>query len=458
MPHSGPQTEALRRTEFEVLYGGARGGGKTDCGQAWLTRHIDKENYRFLVIRKNSDDLADWIDRAHKFYAPLGVQITGRPATIRFPCGAMGRTGHLKDDAAFTKYQGHEYHRILIEELTLIAKLSQYMNLIASCRSTDPRIIPQIFCTTNPGGPGHGWVKARFIDHGPYNRYVDELSGRSRIFIPAKVYDNPTLMESDPTYIKYLMSLDEKKRKAWLDGSWDIFEGQFFNEWDSNIHVCDPFPIPDHWKRYIGVDYGYSSPSAVVWVAVDEGGTSYLYKELYSTGLTFEALRDRILEMSEGENIERGFFDPDLRRISKGVGIYGHEVLNDQNAIPFIPAVNSRPNGWARVREYLRVRKDQSGDKYSWLKVFRHCKEFIRSFPSLVHDESKKEDLDTDSDDHLADALRYLLMGRPAPAEVQKKNVYSNLDARSKVFWKEYDSVYGSGANRPSSINEVHNL
>jgi hypothetical protein len=224
-PHPGPQEMALRRNEYEILYGGARGGGKTDAGIVWLTDHVDNPDYRALVIRKNADDLSDWVDRAHKMYASFDVSVAYRPPIFRFPSGAVIRSGHLKDDQAYTKYQGHEYHRMLIEELTQIPDEKRYLELIASCRSTKGNIKPQIFATTNPGGKGHGWVKRRFIDtanmrYYPYvdidgNKkqgmigevYKDPNTGLKRIFVPAKIDDNPTLLRKDPDYIHQLEGL-----------------------------------------------------------------------------------------------------------------------------------------------------------------------------------------------------------------------------------------------------------
>lgn len=225
------QTRALQRSEFEILFGGARGGGKSACGMAWLLYDIQHPLYRGLVIRKNSDDLKDWIDRASQMYARCGAVFTGSPATIRFPSGAVIRTGHLKDDNAYTKYQGHEYHRILIEELTQIPREQNYMMLIASCRSTVPGLTPQIFATTNPGGAGHDWVKRRFIDPMEAGTpFFDPVSNRARIFISAKVDDNPYLMQNDPAYVRFLDSLPNGLKQAWRDGSWDDVdvEGAYF--------------------------------------------------------------------------------------------------------------------------------------------------------------------------------------------------------------------------------------
>ena len=217
------QAEALTRLENEVLYGGARGGGKTDAGMAWLLYNIDKPRFRALVIRRNSDDLRDWIDRARFFSLPCNAKIMGQPAEIFFPSGAIIRTGHLNDASAYSKYQGHEYQNMLIEELTQIPREDDYEKLLGSNRSTVDGIIPQVFATTNPDGPGYKWVKARWnIPNEPTDNVLTTLpNGRSRIFIPSKIEDNPILMEKDPAYVHYLESLtDDDLRNAWRNGSW----------------------------------------------------------------------------------------------------------------------------------------------------------------------------------------------------------------------------------------------
>lgn len=227
------QTTALIRNEFEILYGGARGGGKTDAGMAWLLYDIANPRLRCLVIRRNADDLRDWVDRARVMYRGTGATFAGNPAEIRFPSGAIVRTGHLNDDNAYEKYQGHEYQRILIEELTQITREESYLKLIASCRSTVEGLKAQVFATTNPGGAGHKWTKKRFIDCAPATTtFTDHQSGRTRIFIPALVQDNPHLMQKDPGYIGFLNSLPESLRKQWKDGSWDDtqVDGSYYGE------------------------------------------------------------------------------------------------------------------------------------------------------------------------------------------------------------------------------------
>lgn len=195
----------------------------------------------------------------------MGAKIAYKPAQITFPSGAIIRTGHLKDDQAYTKYQGQEYQRILIEELTQIPEEKRYLQLIASCRTTIPEIKTQVFATTNPGGVGHGWVKSRFIDPSPPNiPFIDKTSGRGRIYIPATVDDNPTLVQNDPAYVGFLDSLkdtDTELWKAWRLGDWDTFAGQFFREFKRSSHVVLPF-IPDKTTSVIvgGMDWGYNAP------------------------------------------------------------------------------------------------------------------------------------------------------------------------------------------------------
>jgi len=226
------QSIALARNEDEILFGGARGGGKTDAGQVWLLYDIDKPYYRALVIRRNATDLDDWIDRAKTMYAPCGATFTG--GTFTFPSGAKIRTGHLKDDNAFQKYQGHEYHKMVIEELTQIRDEADYEKLIASCRSKHPDIKPQIFCTTNPDGDGRKWVKARWnIPDLPTDIVKTKTEHTSRIFIPSTVEDNQELLKSDPNYLNRLNGLqDEELKQAWRYGSWSGFglKGSYYKE------------------------------------------------------------------------------------------------------------------------------------------------------------------------------------------------------------------------------------
>lgn len=434
-PHP-KQEQALRRTEFEVLFGGARGPGKTDAGIVWLQKTVHHPRFRGLVIRKNADDLHDWIDRARGMYSGHHAEVVGKPVEIRFTSGAKIRTGHLKDDNAYEKYQGHEYQRMLIEELTQIPDEERYLKLISSCRSTVDGIDPRVFLTTNPGGLGHQWVKRRFVDVAPPRTpYTDPITGRSRVFIPGKIEDNPTLMEKDPGYIAFLEGLPTELKKAWKDGSWDVFVGMFFSEFDRNIHVYEPKDIrlEPTWPRFRSIDWGYASPLASYWHAVGPDQHVYTYREYYGTEkLDVDAARE-ITSLSQGETIRYTVGDPQSfpvriphYKFGQMQSVPRHEVWAEQG-IPVIMGDSARIPGWSRMREYLRVRDDQ-GRKSSWWHISSACTNLIRELTSAVYDKRNIEDISGESSDHALESCRLALMSRP-PLFETTRSARSDIEA-----------------------------
>ena len=408
-PNPGAQTEILRRQEFELLYGGARGGGKSAAGLAWLIspEYIVNPKYRALVIRRNAEDLTDWIARARDFYRPLNAKFAGNPPIIKFPSGAFIKTGHLKDENAYEKYQGHEYHRIVIEELTQIPRDQDYLKLISSCRSTEKGLKPQVFSTCNPGGTGHTWVKQRWVDVARNSVYRDPVSGRSRLFIPARVEDNPMLMETDPEYVKFLDALPEDLRKAWREGDWDIFAGQYFKKLNKEKHIIEPFKIPEAWVRFRSLDWGYAHETVCLWWAIDYNGNAYIYRHFVERETIVSRVASEILDMSpEDERILTTVTDPSVWvRNPYSEAVTDRTMADEMRKMGLFveKANNDRINGWQSLRELI----EWDANRKSRLRIFSNCEKVFEGLVRLVHDDKRPEDVLKIEGDDWGDAARY---------------------------------------------------
>lgn len=444
-PNPGQQTEVLRRSEFEILYGGARGGGKSEAMKIWLLELKDNPKARALVLRRNAEDLRDFIDRAGQLYIPMGAKLKDGQDFI-FPSGYIIRTGHLKDDSAYTKYQGHEYQKLAIEELTQISDEKRYLSLLASCRSSIPGVKPQIFLTTNPGGVGHSWVKRRFIDVAEPNKRYTDSNGLTRVFIPSTIDDNPQLKANDPQYIAVLEALkeaDPETYKAWRFGDWTVFVGQFFPEWRKDRHVV-PYQDVAFSSKWFGYDYGYANPMACEWVGMDFDSREWVYRELYGTGKTETQQVAEVAQLNQGD-APYGIVDPAIYAQNR----QGHTLqtrsiadeFRDQNVI-VQPGNNNRRAGWAVVRSLLA--KELPACPYHRslgfvtcpaIHVMENCTELIRTLPELVYSERDKEDCDTDGEDHAPDALRYALMSMPAAMQKKEKKQIVTIGANPYTGW-----------------------
>jgi|ERR1035437_11017 PBSX family phage terminase large subunit len=406
--HPFPKQElALKQSTdvFEILFGGSRGPGKTDAGLAWLLYDITHPMFRALVIRRNSDDLSDWIDRAGSMYRRYGVKIAYRPAVLTFPSGAVIKTGHLKDDNAYGKYQGHEYHRMLIEELTQIPSERRYLQLIASCRSTVRGLPAQVFATTNPGGQGHSWVKNRFVEPSPPGVvFKDATSGRKRVFIQSTVDDNPLLNEVDPNYILFLDSLkdtDEQLYKAWRLGSWDVWAGQAFREFIYDRHVINTLPVPiEDMTNIISLDWGFNHHGAAYWQGVcpeDELGIKRIitYRELYQNQKTPREWAEDILDLSDEEVIDYIVLPHDAfahKDGNRSIAEVFEEVFKDKIHIVMGGTMSqgANINRVAISHELLSIAPD--GKPYT--QIHQNCRALIRTLPNLIYDEKKPEVVD----------------------------------------------------------------
>jgi hypothetical protein len=384
-----------------------------------------------LVIRRNADDLADWVDRAHKMY-PY-AKVTGKPATIKFPSGAIIRCGHLKDESAYTKYQGHEYQRILIEELTQIPSEESYLKLISSCRSTVKGLDPKVFCTANPGGKGHQWVKRRFIQGHKPEVAFKEGSSRYRMYIPATVDNNPTLMDNDPDYVNFLDNLPEPLRSAWRHGDWDIFAGQYFTEWNPKMHIipetlANKFGYGQEYnKKYIGIDWGFAAPFACIWIEVTPDNKVFCYRELYGTEKHPTEWGQEIMNMTGDEEIFMSLGDPSMWARNPMSWNASHTPMHTDKSIAtalseyvpnLVPANNSRVIGWRNMAQLMHYKK---GLLPNFFIIDGACPNLTRTLPEMIRDDKNPEDIDTTLEDHICDAVRYSLTHIQAPAKPAPK-------------------------------------
>lgn len=435
---------------YEALFGGTKGPGKTETLLMEGIRQIENQNYRALILRRTFPQLGEVIDRSFKYFKKMGAEYSGRDKQLElpawtFPSGAKYAFGHVQYERDKENYNGKEFHYIGFDQLEQFTE-TIYLYIMAQNRKSDPNIFCYLRSTANPGGIGHAWVKKRFIDpftigEGQYfsglkyfrrNEHdediettKDDVKAVSRAFVPANVYDNPSIVENDPQYVTRLELLNKNDKEAFLKGNWDVFQGQFFKDWRREIHVKHREVLPGY-EKFMAFDYGYAKPGALGWYFVDFDGYVHLYRELYKTGLVYEEWGELAKEMTPSEeSMSYCVADPaiwgDRDHHKKGSiqGESGGETLQRvwRGFTQLVKADNNRITGWNRVRTMIKPVLLPNGNLTSRFTVEPSCKDFIRTFPVQIHDELKPEDLDTDGEDHHPDQARYGLMSRPAPAE-----------------------------------------
>lgn len=415
------QAEFLSSPARELLFGGARGGGKSEAGFIWLARPAigpKLGRFRGLVLRETAQSLADWVDRADEIYSKTGATLRRSPTPhFIWPWGAKIYTGHLKDQQSIKKYVGREFQRILIEELTQLQDYDLYVKLLGSCRSTIKNLEARIAGTTNPGGPGHYWVKKRFVDPAPPGViFREEGSSLTRQFIPSLVDDNQILCKNDPAYVEYLDSLPEKLKRAWRYGDWSILEGSFYPEFTRRQHTCEPFDVPDTWARYRALDWGYwPDPAVCVWFAVSpdtKKRREVAYRERHWFRTIPEDVSKDIQYISRRENIMFSVADPSMWASKSGPSDAEKMIAS---GLPLLQADNSRVQGWARVHELLKLNAHKRRGEMvhtPTLKIFNTCVKLIEAVEIAQHSEKNPMDVAPNKLDHWLDALRYYSMSR----------------------------------------------
>lgn len=404
------QKQFIDAEASEVLFGGAAGGGKSFAQliDAFLFA-LKYERSKQLILRRTFPELEKSLIRVACDIYPRSIFKYNHSKHVgRFENGSIIDFAYCDKESDVYKYQSAEYDVIRFDELTHFTDY-MYTYLISRVRGTNgyPK---QIKSSTNPGGVGHSWVKSRFIDVGPPNSEHD-----GKIFIPAMVQDNVFLMESDPGYVKRLEKLSEKDKQALLYGNWDIFDGQYFTEWNRKVHVMSPFEIPKHWRRYFVMDYGLDM-LAGYWIAIDTYGRAYVYREVYQSGLIISEAAKRIKQLTD-EKIYANIAPPDLWNRRQDTGKSAAEIFAE-NGVPLVAAKNDRVQGWYNLKEWLRPCKDEQGEEIAPLRIFSNCLNLIRTLPSVAMDVKNPNDVAREPHEltHAPDAIRYFVAGRPTPA------------------------------------------
>ena len=383
-----------------------------------------------MIIRKTYPELTEnhinpMIQMLKCYHPDKGERIASyndSKKNIVFPNGSRILFRYCDNEKDAERFQGTEVDVLFIDEATHQSEM-KFKKLAACVRGVN-EFPKRIYCTMNPGGEGHNWVKRLFIDR----NYEENENPDDYMFIQSLVTDNKALMESNPDYIRQLEALPPKLRQAWLEGDWNVYEGQFFEDFYDRpehyqdrqwTHVIDPFEIPDSWKIYRSFDWGYNKPFSCGWWAVDHDGVIYRILELYGCTKTpnegVKWIPNKVFSeihriesehrWLRGKNIV-GIADPAIWDAETGESVAETAA---KHQVYFTKGDNKRIAGWMQM--HYRFAFDENG--FPMMYVFKNCKAFIRTIPMLIYDEHKPEDLDTEGEDHVADEVRYFCMSRP---------------------------------------------
>lgn len=446
---------------FEALYGGAAGGGKSEVllNLPIVRGFYQEPRFKGILFRRTYPELeSELIHRSESqgIYAACGGKYNKEKRRWVFPSGAIIQFGHLEYDSDVRKYDSAEYSYIAFDELTSFTEY-MYTYLFSRCRPASSKLPGIIRSGTNPGGIGHSWVRARFVEPAPYGTIIrtkfpngDKLD---RIFIQSKALDNPHLLENAPNYLASLQGMAEKDRRAKLDGDWYTFSGQVFDDYredlfpgepENAIHVIDPFEIPSWWPRFLAVDWGYSAMTYGLWSALSPEGRVYLYREYSIKGAKISQWATDIGRLSAQDNLNDVVMCQSAWQ-QRGDDLNIAEQFTKYSGIRPRLADNARISGKLLLQEYFRWRPkpdrripnpteysnetaaqilrlrgmeaykeyvtsfepDEPESNLPKLQIFKDLKVLRKTIPLCIYDDDNKEDVAEFDGDDPYDTLRY---------------------------------------------------
>lgn len=419
------QVEFFKATNKYIAYGGARGGGKS-----WAARTkavllaLNYAGIQILLLRRTFPELRE------NHVIPLMKLLKGiatyktQDKCFEFPNGSRIVLGYCKAETDVLQYQGQAYDVIFMEEATQFTEF-QFQTLTESNRSSGlckETFHPRMYFTCNPGGVGHMWVKRLFIDR----KYQNSERAEDYVFIKSLVYENEFIMQNSPEYVRTLENLPENRRKAMLYGDWDIFEGQYFPEFNRDIHVIKPFVVPEWWRFYRVFDYGLDMLAAYI-IAVDNFNNAYVIHEIHKPNLIISDASREMLSVPW--SIYCTFAPPDLWGRSQESGKSRADLFSD-NGLMLTKARNDRVAGWLSIKEYLKLIPDTTGENKPKLLIFETCRNLISNLPAIQVDDKNPDDCAIEPHEitHACDALRYFCIMRPIEAYVPEDDSWKDDD------------------------------
>ena len=455
------QIEAHKNEARVLCFGGAAGPGKT----LWLLMDalkfvMENPGTTAILFRRTFPELeASLIPRSLEYFPNDYCRYNDAKKRWVIDVGGGRKSfilfGHLEREADVYQHRSAEWQYMGIDESTSFTKM-MFDFLYTRVRTSKAGVKCRVRLTTNPGNIGHGWHKNFFqigkVQSGhiwrPPKRGVDKYDPPERSFIPAVIFDNPAIIANDPEYLASLENLPEGERQMMLYGDWGGFTGQYYTEFNRNIHVVQPKPILRNWKLYRSVDFGFNHPFACHWHAMDENGHCHTYREVYESGKRDKEQAQLIKSKSYYEDdgngaripelIEYTVGDPEMLKSSKESTSTTQQNYQKEG-VSIFPGNNKRVPGWMAIRNWLAI---DPATGTPWWTISNACPELIREITDAVYGGNRPDDINPNCSDHAIDNCRYFFMSQPTPGNpLPKANPHDKLDAASKAEWQTVNNM-----------------